>query len=180
MKWVCVALLAVCAVLPSACFAPSAHPVQVPRPNAEPSVSDTATSSSGAVSTPRLAFVVAAPQIDLPRLPIGSTLNASDYKVILTGDHVISAKYYVGSMRGGSGGPVGSLDLALDATGTSTMAKWKHDHPGSAVTVLVDGRVLAQSILAKHIVKGKLSLVSTGAGVTIMGQLVASAIRTTP
>jgi hypothetical protein len=179
MKCVSVALMVASVALASACSGPHVLAVQTHRPSAGAPVLSAASIPAGAVSTPRLVFVLTAPQVKLAWLPMGTTLKASDYKVLLTGDHVVSAKYYEGNTRGGGGVPLGWLELALDATGTSTMAKWGRDHPQSAKTALVDGRVLAQSILAKHIENGKLSLVATGPGATTMGQLVASAIRTT-
>jgi len=173
MKLAWVGVLAVGVVLVSACSGPRVDSVRAPAPGASAPASSAATSSAGAISTPTLVFASVAPQVDIVHLPIGSPIKASDYTVLLTGEHVVSMSFRIGSMRGGGGGSVGLLDLALDKVGTSTMAKWSREHPRSVVTVLVGGRLLAQPVLAKHVSGGRLALVGTN-DVAAMGRLVGS------
>lgn len=175
MKWACLALLAACAAFPLACSSPSVRSVETPEPSASAPAPSAVASSVGAVSPPTLVFALAAPNSNAAHLPVGSPVQASDYTVVLTGDHVISARFHTFRTIGGSGSEMGALDIALDATGTATMAKWTNDHRRSLMIVLVGDRLLGQPFLAKAIKNGRLVLIGTD--VAAMSHLVDSAIR---
>jgi hypothetical protein len=107
-----------------------------------------------------LEIVAATPDSRLSRWRIGSYVPPSDYVVLLTRDHVMSVRWHIGRARGYPV-PIGGLELGLDASGASKLASVRREDRRRLLAVLVAGRLLAQTLLAKAVSDGKLTLVST-------------------